>query len=311
MEGNAGHQGNGADDSGGHASAYEHELGLLGQIRILGFTARPPRIAPFETTTLSWSVRLPPALHSVSLTVAGQTNPGSSGSVTVAPYSTTVYGILARGALARREVATLRVPVDDSTCKPGYVAGSAITGIIESSITEQLQGSSDFSLRGSGVGVTLSENIISIDIPLNLNVRHFFDAAMSIAVHIVVGMQGVPPQAAVSVQVASVEVDVSWSWYGTLLSGGCTNAVATGVERTAQAFMSVIAESQVSGIADQLSSLVRIVIANAEENDPEGRTYALTSLALTSDGITFTVCPLPASSSHDVHGPIDAPISPV
>jgi len=93
---------NGHDDSGGHASAYEHEYGLLGQITVLSFTADPPRVAPFETTTLSWSVRLPPTLQSVSLTVGGQTNLGSAGSVTVAPLSTTFYGIIAHGAVARR-----------------------------------------------------------------------------------------------------------------------------------------------------------------------------------------------------------------
>jgi hypothetical protein len=300
-----GHEENGHDGNGGHPSEQEAEVEyqLLGGIGIVSFTASPSPVVPFERTTLSWSVNIPPALHGVRLTVAGQTSAGASGSAIDTLYSTTVYSLTAETAIVNREIARLTVPVDDSSCKFGSIEGRVISSQLKTVIAQQFQGGSGFSLGGAGVSVNLSDNTIAINIPLNLNVPDWFDATMSIAVQIEVEMQGVPPQAAVWVQVTNVGIDVSWSWYGTLLSLGVTSAVAAGMEKIAQVFMSEIAKSQIAPrIAEQISNLVQGLAI-----DPGGRTFALTSLTLTSGYLTYTVCPLPSASSHQAHQPVEAP----
>jgi hypothetical protein len=306
-EPNGGHEPNGGNGDGGGTStnAQKQQYELLGFIQILSFTASPPQVTPFEPTTLSWSVRLPTNLHvPVSLTVAGQTSHGTSGNATAAPFATTEYGLAAETAIVSRVIGALTVPVDGSACKSGQIPGIVITNRVKEAITEQFQGSSDFSLRGNGVSVDLSDTI-AINIPLSLNIPDWFDATMTIAIQIEVGMQGVPPQASIFAQ-ASTNVDVSWEWYSTLLSLGITSAVADGMQKIAQAFMSEIAQNQIaSAIADEVNGQVQALATGAQQGDPGGRAFKLTSLTVTSDGITFTVCPTPSPVSHPVGPPVE------
>ena len=84
-----------------------------------------------------------------------------------------------------------------------------------------------------------------------------------------------------------------------------TSAVAIGMQKVAQAFMSEIVRNQIAaGIAAELSDQVKTLATEAQQSDPEGRTYTLTSLTLTSAGIDFIVCPEPGPSTHPVHSPV-------
>ena len=93
-----------------------------------------------------------------------------------------------------------------------------ITSLIKQAIVDQFHGSSSFSLGSGELDVGLSDATLSINVKFNLNIPDWFDATMTIAIQIEIGMMGRPPQAAVLVQENSTNVDVSWEWYSTLLS---------------------------------------------------------------------------------------------
>ena len=129
---NGGGQGSGGNGDGGgpSTSAQEQQYELLGFIQILSFTAAPPQVAPFEPTTLSWTVRLPTTLHvPVSLGVAGQMSHGTSGSATVTPFATTQYGLTAQTAIVSRAIGSLTVPVAASACQSSQVNNQVQTAI--------------------------------------------------------------------------------------------------------------------------------------------------------------------------------------
>jgi hypothetical protein len=175
-------------------------------------------VTPFEPTTLSWNVKLPTTHVPISIVVAGHASNAPSGSAIVAPFTAAEYGLTAKTEIISRMVGALIVPVDGSVCKPGHIDGGAITILIKQAIVDQFQGSNSFSLGSGEPDVRLSDAILSINIELNLDVPDWFDATMTIAIQIEIGMTGRPPEAAVLVQENSTNVDVSWEWYSTLLS---------------------------------------------------------------------------------------------
>jgi hypothetical protein len=297
-----GHLPNGGDGNGGASSTeQEKQYNLLGNIQILSFTASPPQVTPFEPTTLSWNVKLPTTHVPISIVVAGHTSNATSGSAVVAPVVTAEYGLTAKTEIISRMIGALIIPVDDTVCKSNQIYEGIITSQIKQAIADQFQGSSSFSLGSGEPEVSLSDATLSIHIELNLDVPDWFNATMTIAIQIEVGMQGRPPQASVLAQVNSTNVDVSWEWYSTLLSLGITSAVADGMQKIAQAFMSEIARNQIAaGIADELSKQIKTLATEAQQSDPERRAYTLTSLTLSGDGINFTVCPEPGPSTSPV-----------
>jgi hypothetical protein len=306
--GGQGSSGNG-DGGGPSTSAQKQQYELLGFIQILSFTATPPQVAPFEPTTLSWTVRLPTTLHvPVSLGVAGQMSHGTSGSATVAPFATTQYGLTAQTAIVSRAIGSLTVPVAASACQSSQIPGLVIVDRLRDAITQQFQGSSQFSLTGSGVSVTISDHAtIPVSFSLSLNIPDWFDATMTVKFEIEVGMQGVPPQGAVLVRAIGTNVDVSFEWYSTALSLGVSALVADAMQQLAQAFMAEIASSQIAtGIGDEVNNQVQTAINQAQQSDSQGRAFTLTVLTLAPDGIAFTICPLPAASPHPVH-PVSGP----
>ena len=200
------------------------------------------------------------------------------------------------------------VPVAASACQSGQIPGLVIVNRLRDAITQQFQGSSQFSLTGSGVSVTISDHAtIPVSFSLSLNIPDWFDATMTVKFEIEVGMQGVPPQGAVLVRAIGTNVDVSFEWYSTALSLGVSALVADAMQQLAQAFMAEIASSQIAtGIGDEVNNQVQTAINQAQQSDSQGRAFTLTALTLAPDGIAFTICPLPAASPHPVH-PVSGP----
>lgn len=80
-----------------------------------------------------------------------------------------------------------------------------------------------------------------------------------------------------------------------------TSLVADGMQQLAQAFMAEIASAQIAGgIEDEVSGQVNAAIMQAQQSDPQGRTFVLTFLTLSPEGITFTICPQPGLSPRPV-----------
>lgn len=297
--------------NGGEGASPEQELEyrLLGQIEVLNFTANPLRVTPIGTTTLSWNVRPPPALHvPVSLTVVGQavfvTNSGTSGSATAAPLSTTAYDLVAETAIVNRSIAQLTIQVNDADCKSPPIPVSEITSPIHDAIAQQLPRSSDFSLGSAGISVTTSNDIISINIPVSAS-----GTDVSIAVQIEVGFEGMPPNATILARVLSVNVNIDTSTWDDIISLGSASACASKIEEVIEIFVGAIAENSIAPeITDKLNNLAQQLATVTRDLDSQHRTYALTSMDLTDVYFTIQICPLPNSSSQQVRPPAAAPI---
>jgi hypothetical protein len=303
--------GNGKDGTP-PTSVQDQEYELLGYIEVLNFTASPPQVAPFEPATLSWSVQLPTHLDvPVEVGVEGQMSYQTSGTATVSPSATTEYVLTAQTKIISRPLAaTATVTVDQSDCLsgPAYTLGTDdITLTIRHAILEGLGSASNFSIGGDGVSVTVNDvDQIVTNVPLVLDVPDWFSASMDINVWIEIVQQGVPPTAAVSVRATYVNVDVSWAWY-TNLTGLITaeqDLVGSAMQQVAQAFMTEIAQSQMAAtIQTQLDTSIKNTILAAEADDPEHRTFVLTSFSFDAQEISWMLCPLPPAPSQSPASP--------
>lgn len=282
-------------DGGPSHTAQEQQYQLLGFIQIDSFAANPPSVKPFQPSTISWSVRVPQTLHvPVSILVAGQKSTGSTGSVTVTPFASTEYGMTAETLIISRVIGALTVVVDDSECKSATIRADDIVLVIEGAVREALGGSSDFSLSGDGVQVTVNPGVISTHISLSINVPDWFDPTMNISADIHVGPGGVVPNLSLVVQTGSVDVNIDQAWYSEALSLGASAGIAAIVEKVSQIFLAEIVDAQVtpliaSGIQDRIDGLLK----DSHDADPAHRTFVLTSLSMGTDGVTFAACPLP------------------
>jgi hypothetical protein len=285
------------NDGGGGGNPIERLYELLGFIRARSFTANPPQVRPFEPTTISWECSLPSALHgTVTLVVAGHAvtgpSPGTgtlSGSTSVTLDRTAAFGINAKygppddPVVSRGVVgALLTVTVSESECRSFPNFGPLlVTTPIRETINTALQGR----LRPGGSTVTPSDvnGILSIAIPLNLDGQGKMDISMELWVQVE------DPQhtgAVVAVTVHNLKVDVSLDGLASVCEGAVT--------QVAEAFMKEIADNQVaSELEKQLNDRVQQLATSAQQEDPLHRVFTLTSLVLTSDSFTFTVCPVP------------------
>jgi len=289
--------GGGEDGDGGGPShsAQEQQYQLLGFIQIESFSANPPSVKPFEPTTISWSVKVPQTLHvPVSILVAGQKSTGATGSTTVTPFASTEYGMAAETLIVSRVIGALTVVVDDTDCRSVTIPADTIVLVLEGALRNALGGSSDFSLTGDGIQVTLNPGVISTKVSLSLSVPDWFDPTMNISAEIAVGPGGVVPNLSLSVRTGSVSVNIDQAWYSEALSLGISAGIADIVETVSQIFLAEIVDAQAtpqvaSGIQDKIDGLLK----DSHDADPQHRTFALTSLGLDSDGVTISACPLP------------------
>ncbi len=289
--------GSGGDGGGPSTSAQTQEYELLGDIQVVSFTASPPQSQPFQPVTLSWQVALPTLLHvPVEVGTAGHLTYQTSGSVTVSPDATTQYTLIAQTAIVSRAIpSSVTVTVDGSDCVSGQIDSFLITSQVKQAAEQYFSGSSQFSLGSAGVGVTVSNAALDITVPLILNVPDWFNADMSMALSVQIGLRGEAPALALLVTVGSVSVNVSWSWYANLLSADITGAVADGMQQVAQAFLAEIAQAQVvPQIAGQINQQIQASATAAKQNDPAHRMFVLTGLGFTPDELSWTLCPLPA-----------------
>lgn len=271
-------------DDGDTNTLKARQYQALGLLPVISFTAHPSQVAPFGTTTLSWEVKAPPSLHlpHVTLVIGGQEQ-GLSGSANFTVIRDTEFGLTAKTELVDRMIRSLLVTVDESVCKTGSISGDLIVNLLTGTLRQQFPGDHQVSLRSSGINVTLGDATISIVIPLALNIPNWFDAAMDISIEVVVGLGA---GGTVLVRASKVDVHVDWTWVQDI--AGCTEFG----QKIAQAFMTEIVNNQlVPGIAQPLISQVQELASSAQMSDPQHRNFVLTSLTLTSDGITFTVCP--------------------
>jgi hypothetical protein len=281
-----GHQGNGQHPDPRVVAEY-NELGAIG---ILSFVASPPQVAPFERTTLSWRVNIPPALRDVSLTVAGQTTPGPVGSAIDNPYFTTTYSLDAETPIINRQIGTLTVRVDDSACKTDALPATNFADDIKDQITQAFGKSSDFA--NVKVTVTPGDNIVVISVQYG---------GTDITVQLGIGIQGVPPQATAAVWLDSIDIEVQASLKQNVFTFGQAASIAKGIIKP---FVGLIVQALViPGIEEKLNGVILSIAPVDKEFDPQKRTFVLTDLTLTGVSLMPKLCPLPVAPPQHVPAP--------
>jgi len=212
-------------------------------------------------------------------------NGDGAGSTNVTLDRTTSFGInasygppdnpvVSRGVVA----ALLTVPVADTDCRtfPAPFGVLGFVDTIKSVITDAVKGQ----LRDA-VKVVPGNGILSIAIPLSANGQGSMDITLDLWVQVLdpnrTGGQ-------IAVTVHNLKVDVSLDFPADVCEG-----VATQV---GQAFMSVIADKLIAAqVKDGLNAQVQQFAISAQQGDPLHRTFSLTSMVLTPDELSFTLCP--------------------
>jgi len=273
---------NGGNGNGGGGNVAQQQYELLGFTQIVNFSANPPQVSPFGTTTLSWEVRWPSNLHSeVTVRVAGNEvqglSPGTlSGSTTVTLDQTTIFGLTAKTPLVQRTIGVLTVPVNESECKLSSFPAFLLTNQIKQAIDQALQGR----LR-DGSTVTPGDDTVSIAMTLNLQGQDTMDISMQLVIQV---EDPTRTGGQIVVTARGVVTDVHLSGIASFCEGACS--------QIAQAFMTEIANNQiVPGVLKGLNDQVQQAATSAKTADPQHRDFVLTSLTLTSTELTFVVCP--------------------
>src|SRR5579884_480100 len=287
------------DGGGGENTQKEHQWNALGFIRVLSFTANPPSVAPFATTTLSWQLQIPTNFNfPVQFLVDGKTFHGNNGSTNVQLVENGLFGLTAKAPLVERVIGSVTVNVDDSLCVTETIDARTFENVVKDQIAATFPASDQFSFRGDGPVVTLDTGTVNVDIPLNIDVPDWFDAEADFTVQLNVEATGLQSALQINVSLTNVNVDISWSLIGELVSLGCEHFVETGMQKVAEAFVTQIVNAQ--SIPDcnlALDTLVKNTAAVGKANDPQHRDFVLTSFVLNGDGLRYTVCPKPNPSS--------------
>lgn len=110
-------------------------LECLTDTTVLRYSADPREVEPFEDTTLSWEVRVPPGCP-VALSIAGR-RIERTGTLVVTPvHVATNFDLIGRMLGATTTLATARVTVDQSTCRDQVLPQGLVVPPIEAAIDE-------------------------------------------------------------------------------------------------------------------------------------------------------------------------------
>src|SRR5581483_217043 len=223
---------NGGNGGGPTNAIIEQQLQLFGDIVVSKFAASPANVQPFQTTTISYQVQaLPNALvRPVTFSINGQKlGSGLSGSATFPVSINTTFELRAANHITGMAIATTPVTVNQSQCRPGSIPGIGITAAIKTNVDQGFAGR----ISGTGSTVTLSDGVISIQIPINLPGGA---GTMNIAVQIGVYQSGQSfsvTDEAVTIQVhLNTDLNVD-SW--------CSN----GMQELVQPFMQHIVDNEI------------------------------------------------------------------
>jgi hypothetical protein len=274
---NGGNGGKGG--SAGNSTIIAQQQQLFHDIQVTQFSANPATVQPFQTTTVSYQVQpLPDALAvPVTFSISGQkVGDALSGSATFPVSIDTTFYLTATNSVTAVAIATTQVTVNPSQCRSGSIPGVGITSAIRTQINQGFVGFTS----GAGSTVTLSDGLISIQIPLNLPSGA---GTMNIAVVIAVNQNG--QKFSVTDQSVTVQVHLNTNLN---VESWCSN----GMQEIVQPFMKHIVDNEIiPAIVAEITTQINNAISAAEQSDPTHRAHVLTTFALTIEGVSFLVCP--------------------
>jgi hypothetical protein len=273
------------DGGTGNTTAAKNQYQLLGYIQP-NFTANPPQVQPFGTTTLSWNAQIPTTLRvPVTILFSGQpVKLVDSRSVTVP--ATSEFFLSAKTELASRVIGTLTVQVDTTGClKPASIPASVITQTVESMVRQFIPLGSGVSEHGNGIKASMDVASLSIDVPLTISQNeHSGTLDVNVAFFVGMSLSHIPN----TVEVAPTNVHVSLDLQGF----GANTIYQEFGQDLSTVFVRVIAGLVGKIMSDQLTAQVQSVCDAAHNNDgPNFRTFELTELIWDDTEFKFTVCP--------------------
>ena len=290
--------GNGGKGGSGGSSTIEEQQELLAAIPITQFAANPATVQPFQTTTVSYVVGpLPDLLQTpVTFSINGQkVGINLSGSASFAISTDTTFVLSGANLITSKAIATTQATVAASQCVSESIPPVVITSLIKSSISKFLSGLPS----APDITVTLSDQTISIQLSITLPSG---DGTISIAIDIGVGPVDIAGQSGESVVVNDQGVTVSVH-LNTVLN--VDSFCSDGMQAIAQPLIQIIVDNLVlQALQSQINQQISSTISKAQKADPTHRTFVLTTFALTSDGVSYQVCPATPTSPGRGGGPL-------
>jgi hypothetical protein len=297
--GNREPNGGGKGGSGGSGSGtIEEQQELLADIPVTQFAANPATVQPFQTTTVSYVVGpLPDLLETpVTFSINGQkVGSNLSGSASFAISTDTTFVLSGANLITSKAIATAQATVAASQCISESIAPVVITSLIKTNINKYLSGLPS----APDITVTLSDQTISIQLAITLPSG---DGTINVAIDIGVGPVDVAGQSGESVVVNDQGVTVSVH-LNTILN--VDSFCSDGMQAIAQPLIQIIVDNLVlQAIQGQIIQQISGTISSAQKADPTHRTFVLTTFGLTSEGISYQVCPATPTSPGEGGGPL-------
>jgi hypothetical protein len=279
--------------SGGPPPPNPAEIAALKKVTKFTFGVVPVKVQINGTVTANWNVTIPQTGFDIFIKLNGVAV-AASGTQTFKMTKNTTFSLGAAiddeppvGRILKSQV----VVVNLSDCKDFPFGTYLITNKLKDTLDGSFSGNGQFSFRDGTdmTQLTVGDGTLDINIPLTLNVPDWFDADMDIHVQLMLGgSSGV-----VIVEAPVVQATVDWSLLSAILSGGCSDAVGAGMSKLAQVFVEQIVDAQIRpGVAQGLQNLVNASIASAHSQDPQQRTFVMSTLIFSkASGIVVSVCP--------------------
>jgi len=272
------------DGNGGDSGQKKKERDALNKIVLHRFAADPLKVKVFGSVALSWNLSLPDSPFEILVHLNDEAV-DPVGNATRKLVQTTTFSLTASTEHAARRLGSRTVNVDDSECRSHVIEAFAVTQPLKTSFDDRFRGSGKFRLQDNGTIVSLDTGKINIQVPLTINVPHWFDADMKIFIQLAVGVQG-------SVSAPDVRADVSWSFFENLASLGCGHFVQSGMSKISEVFLSDIATSElVPAVAAAIAEQAKKFTDLLTDADPQKREFVLMFVTVSSSSVKLTACP--------------------
>ncbi len=254
----------------------------------------PAKVDPYGTVTATWNVTVPNTEFEITISLNGQ-EVANTGSKTFTVAQRTNF-TLAAGIndppvpIAGRILKTDIVTVNTSDCQQTGASAATLTAKFKDTLDAAFSGGGNFSLKDGGSTVTAGDaGLVDIHVPITIDVPDWFDADMDI--HIELTISGADGHVFVAAPV--VDPTASFSLASSLASLGCSDLVSTGMTKMAYAFLERIVDNELRPVVTQeLEDQVNQFTTLLQNNDPQHRTFAMTSLIFSAnEGLLITACP--------------------
>jgi hypothetical protein len=265
------------------------EREALKKVKLRSFTATPPSIEALAASTLQWSVTgIPPDDLTVNLGVFLEDEEvAPTGSKTVSPGFTRTFHLNAKGSVANKSLGTTQVKVNFGACLDDELVPSLVTRKVKETIDAQVAGSRKVKPRG-GSTVQLADFSVNVSIPLEIEVRGWFNADMDVSLRFSLFASS----ERVRSELTNASVDVSWTFLEHLAGLGITGIVQSAMQKLAEALFDLMG----SLLADQLAGFIQehvdTKLADLNAGNPP-HPFHLHSMHVSELGLTFRFCPEP------------------